>query len=82
MIAEHVERMWFAAPEKQNPHPENRRVAAPGKTQSLPLGIAPEVVQGKQKIVEHQFMHFGWGIHLEEIIKLCKQFGVAITLSS
>lgn len=56
--------------------------AMQSKTQSLPLGIAPEVVQGKQKIVEHQFMHVGWGSHVEEIVKLCKQFGVAITLSS
>lgn len=56
--------------------------AMQSKTQSLPLGIAPEVVQGKQKIVEHQFMHVGWGSHAEEIIRLCKQFGVAIKLSS
>ncbi len=56
--------------------------AMQSRTQSLPLRIAPEVVQGKQKIIEHQFMHVGWGTHVEEIINLCKQFSVAITLSS
>jgi hypothetical protein len=46
------------------------------------LGIASKITQGKQRIVEHQFMHVGWGTHVEEIIKLCKESKVEITLSS
>lgn len=56
--------------------------AMQSRTQSLPLGFKPEVVEGNKTIVEHQFMHVGWGSHVEEIIKLCKRFGVDITLSS
>jgi hypothetical protein len=52
------------------------------RTQSLSLGFAPEIVQGNQKIVEHQFMHVGWGSHVEEIIKMFQQFGVKFRLSS
>jgi hypothetical protein len=56
--------------------------AMQSKTQSLPLGFAPEALEGKRKVVEHQFMHVGWGSHVEEIIALCKQYDVKITLSS
>jgi len=55
--------------------------AMQSKTQSLPLGFAPEVMEGTRKIVEHQFMHVGWGAHVEEIIKLFQQFGVKFELS-
>jgi hypothetical protein len=56
--------------------------AMQSKTQSLPLGFAPEAIQGNRKIVEHQFMHVGWGSHVSEIIALCNKYGVVITLSS
>jgi hypothetical protein len=56
--------------------------AMQSRTQSLSLGIAPEVIQGKQKVIEHQFMHVGWGTHVEEIIAGCKQLGIQVSLSS
>jgi hypothetical protein len=52
------------------------------RTQSLSLGFAPEIVEGNRKTVEHQFMHVGWGTHVEEIISLFRKHGVAFTLSS
>lgn len=56
--------------------------AMQSKTQSLPLGFAPEVVIGTQRTVEHQFMHVGWGTHIEEILKFLKSRDVAVNLSS
>jgi len=61
---------------------DGRVWAMQSRTQSLPLGFAPEIIDGNRKIVEHQFMHVGWGAHVEEIIKICKDFGVVIKLSS
>ena len=51
-------------------------------TQSIPLGFAPVVSDGKNKIVEHQFMHVGWGVHVEEIIAFLTSNGIAFKLSS
>ena len=55
--------------------------AMQSKTQSLPLGFAPEVIEGTRKTVEHQFMHVGWGAHVEGIINLFQQHGVAFAMS-
>jgi hypothetical protein len=51
-------------------------------TNSLQLGFAPTVKQGKKEIVEHQFMHVGWGSHVEEIIDVFRRYNVEFTLSS
>lgn len=56
--------------------------AMQSRTQSLALGFAPEVIEGSKKIVEHQFMHVGWGTHVEEIAKVFQQYGIAFSLSS
>jgi hypothetical protein len=40
------------------------------------------VVIGNQKIVEHQFMHVGWGTHVDDILKFLKKYGVAVNVSS
>ena len=47
---------------------QGRVWALQSRTQSLPLGFAPEIQDGNRKIVEHQFMHVGWGTHVEEIV--------------
>ena len=51
-------------------------------TQSLPLGFAPEVKDGDKKIVEHQFMHVGWGVHVAEIIEFLSAAKIEFSLSS
>lgn len=51
-------------------------------TQSLPLGFAPTVTDGNRKIVEHQFMHVGWGVHVAEIVEFLKAAKVAFDMSS
>lgn len=51
-------------------------------TQSLPLGFAPVAKDGDKKIVEHQFMHVGWGVHVAEIVAFLTANGVAFKLSS
>src|SRR6266576_2742251 len=51
-------------------------------TQSLSLGFAPEVSDGKKKTVEHQFMHVGWGVHVEEIAAFLTSNGISFSLSS
>jgi hypothetical protein len=57
--------------------------AMQSRTQSLSLGFAPAVIgPGGTKTVEHQFMHIGWGSHVEEIIRMLRQFGVQFRLSS
>lgn len=55
--------------------------AIQSQTQSLELGFTPEVRQGNRKIVEHQFMHVGWGSHVEEIIDLLNDRGISFDLS-
>ena len=55
--------------------------ALQSRTQSLPLGFSPEIDDESGKTKEHQFMNIGWGTHVEEIIKLFREFGVAFTLS-
>jgi hypothetical protein len=55
--------------------------ALQSKTQSMALGFAPEIKEGNRKIVEHQFMHVGWGSHVEEIIKLFQKHGVGFSMS-
>jgi hypothetical protein len=55
--------------------------ALQSKTQSLPLGFKPVVQDGDRRIVEHQFMHVGWGSHVEEILSMLNQNNVAHELS-
>jgi hypothetical protein len=52
------------------------------KTQSLPLGFAPAAIVGNQKVVEHQFMHVGWGTHVEDILKFLRLHNVTVNVSS
>ncbi len=56
--------------------------AMQSQTNSLPLGFAPTVKQGNKEIVEHQFMHVGFGSHVEEIIGMFQKYGVQFTSSS
>ena len=42
---------------------------------------APRPGRGK-KVVEHQFMHVGWGSHVRELIDGLRQFNVRFDVSS
>jgi hypothetical protein len=55
--------------------------ALQSSTQHLPLGFEPTVKQGNKEIKEHQFMHVGWGPHVEEIVKLFREHNVSFELS-
>jgi Trypsin-like peptidase domain len=44
--------------------------AVQSQTASLPLGFAPVIKLGSREIVEHQFMHLGWGSHIKHAIEL------------
>lgn len=50
-------------------------------TQHLPLGFTPSVVVNGKQIVEHQFMHVGWGSHVREVIGLLDAHGIKYTTS-
>jgi hypothetical protein len=52
------------------------------KTQSLSLGFAPEVIVEGKKTVEHQFMHVGWGSHVENILEMLRGIGIKVATSS
>jgi hypothetical protein len=56
--------------------------AMQAQTNSLQLGFSPTVKVNGREIVEHQFMHVGWGSHVEEIINFLRTEGVAFSLSS
>jgi S1-C subfamily serine protease len=44
--------------------------ALQSRTSSLALGFSPKVVINRKEIVEHQFMHVGWGTHVSHIREL------------
>ncbi len=56
---------------------ECRIYAIQSQTISLPLGFAPTIKQGNREIVEHQFIHFGWGSDIANVINLLTAHGVA-----
>jgi len=56
--------------------------ALQSQTNSLELGFTPTVKQGNKEIVEHQFMHVGWGSHVANIIKIFRDHNVAFAISS
>jgi hypothetical protein len=60
---------------------EGRIWAMQSRTQHLNLGFAPEVVDGNRRIVEHQFMHVGWGSHVIEIIRIFRENGISFAIS-
>jgi hypothetical protein len=57
-----------------------RIYAIQSQTTSLPLGFTPTVRQGSREIVEHQFMHLGWGTHVQHCIDLMRANGVSFTM--
>jgi Trypsin-like peptidase domain len=56
--------------------------AIQSRTQHLRLGFSPKVRDRGQEIVEHQFMHVGWGTHVEQIISFLTENKISFTLSS
>jgi len=46
--------------------------AIQSQTISLPLGFTPTVKQGSREIVEHQFIHLGWGSHIKHAIDMMR----------
>ena len=46
-------------------------------TVHLPLGFTPKVKTGNTEVVEHQFMHVGFGAHVTEILKFLDNHGIA-----
>lgn len=60
---------------------EGRVWAIQSQTTSLPLGFTPSVKQGSREVVEHQFMHLGWGTHIQHGIDLMNANGVNFTVS-
>jgi len=59
---------------------EGRLYAIQSQTTSLPLGFTPTVKQGSREIVEHQFMHLGWGSHIQNAFDLMNNNGVAFVI--
>jgi hypothetical protein len=51
------------------------------RTQHMPLGFSPKIKEGSREVTEHQFMHVGWAVHVEEILAFLKQHNVAVALS-
>jgi hypothetical protein len=47
----------------------------------MPLGFSPKIKEGSREVTEHQFMHVGWAVHVEEILAFLKQHNVAVALS-
>lgn len=56
--------------------------AIQSQTNSFQLGFTPSVKIGEKEIFEHQFMHVGWGTHVEELINFLKAKNIAVSLSS
>ena len=56
--------------------------AIQSQTNSFQLGFTPSVKIGGKEIVEHQFMHVGWGTHVEELINFLRAKNIAVSLSS
>lgn len=56
--------------------------ALQSRTMHLPLGFSPKVKEGSKEITEHQFMHVGWGIHVEDIIAFLDANGVQHQISA
>jgi hypothetical protein len=46
------------------------------KTTHLALGFSPKVKFNGKEIVEHQFMHCGWGAHVSHLKAICDQVGI------
>jgi len=61
---------------------DSRVYAIQSQTISLPLGFTPTIKQGNREIVEHQFMHLGWGSHISHVIDLLTRHGVAFSLET
>jgi hypothetical protein len=55
--------------------------AIQSRTMSLPLGFSPVVKQGNKEITEHQFMHVGWGSHVEEVVRMLTDRNIKFSLS-
>lgn len=51
--------------------------AVQSKTTHLPLGFSPTIEVNGKKIVEHQFMHCGWGIDISHICEMFGKFNVS-----
>jgi hypothetical protein len=56
--------------------------AIQSRTQSLPLGFTPTVKIGNKEIVEHQFIHVGWGTHVAEAIRMMRDHNIAFETST
>ena len=56
--------------------------AIQSRTQSFMLGFSPTIKQGNKEIVEHQFMHVGWGSHAGEVVRMLQDFKVKFRMSS
>jgi len=54
--------------------------AIQSQTISLPLGFTPTIKLGNKEIVEHQFMHLGWGSHIANVISLLTANGVPFAM--
>ena len=54
--------------------------AIQSQTISLPLGFSPTVKEGSREIVEHQFIHLGWGSHIQHAIELMRTNGVTFQM--
>ena len=51
------------------------------RTASLGLGFAPKVKHDGREIVEHQFMHVGWGTHVSHIRELLSKLSIPISIA-
>lgn len=51
------------------------------RTHHLPLGFSPEVKRGGKKVIEHQFLNVGIGIHAKEIIAFLKEHDISFTIA-
>jgi hypothetical protein len=56
--------------------------AIQSQTISLPLGFSPSVKQGGREVVEHQFIHLGWGSHVQHAIELMRSNGVSFQMQT
>jgi hypothetical protein len=56
--------------------------AIQSQTQSLALGFSPTVKINGKEIVEHQFMHVGWGSHVSEVMRVMNDSNIKYGVSS
>ena len=59
---------------------EGRIYAVQSQTISLTLSFAPSVKQGSREIVEHQFMHLGWGTHVRHCMDILRAHGATFLM--